>query len=298
METKPKQEDTILKLHPDRIKSSYERLRIIYPKADAVVENSLKQYGQLLPIVVSPAKNDSYELLDGFKRFRGAKKLGFLNLKAKQVILSNQALKAAMIHLNRKVSTLSQLEEAMIVHSLSKDDALLQIEIAALLGRHKSWVSRRISMIDLLSPEVLDQIRLGLVGVSIGRELSRLPRGNQAAALETILKYHFTFKETSTLVSELLQRPRWEHANILRFPEPILSARNPPRPPVTQQIPVAEHLLNKLKKIDLDCRKLTDQFSPFCRMTPSQPEQQQLTDTIGSIKKHLGRLAGEDAPAF
>jgi len=285
-----------LDLSPGRIKSSYERLRIIYPKADGVVERSLKQYGQLLPIVVSPAKDDSYELLDGFKRLRGAKKLGLKTLKAKPVCLSGHALKAAIIQLNHKGSTIAQLEEAMIVHSLNKEDALKQVEIAVLLGRHKSWVSRRISLIEALAQEVLDQIRLGLVGVCIGRELCRLPRGNQAAALETILKYHFTFLETRSLVSELLQRPRWEHENILRYPEQILSERCPPRPRVSRLSPAAGRLLNKLKEIERHCRSLAEQFRTASLSQFSQLERQQIDSTVKTIESHLDRFAGETIP--
>jgi len=285
-----------LELSPGRIKSSYERLRIIYPKADGAVERSLKQYGQLLPIVVSPAKDDSYELLDGFKRLRGAKKLGLKTLKAKPVSLSGHALKAAIIQLNHKGSTIAQLEEAMIVHSLNKEDALKQIEIAVLLGHHKSWVSRRISLIEDLCQEVLDQIRLGLVGVCTGRELCRLPRGNQTAALATILKYHFTFLETRSLVSELLQRPRWEHENILRFPEPILSERCPPRPRVGRLSPAAGRLLNKLKEIERHCRRLAEKFSPASLSQFSQPERQQINATVKTIESHLGTFAEKEIP--
>jgi ParB/RepB/Spo0J family partition protein len=296
MELKPELENTILELSPGRIKSSYERLRIIYPKADKAVERSLKQYGQLLPIVVSPATDDSYEILDGFKRFRGAKKLGLKTLKAKPVSLSGHALKGAIIQLNRKGSTMAQLEEAMIVHSLNKEDALRQIEIAVLLGRHKSWVCRRIALIEDLAQEVLDQIRLGLVGVSTGRELCRLPRGNQVAALETILKYHFTFLETRALVSDLLQRPQWEHENILRFPEPILSERYPPRPKTSRLRPAAERLCKKLKEIEKHCRSLAEQESPASLSQFSQPERQQINASVKTIESHLDTFTEETIP--
>ena len=45
----------------------------------------------------------------------------------------------------------------------------------------KAWVSRRISLIERLCEEVIEHIRLGLCSASIGRELARLPRGNQEA---------------------------------------------------------------------------------------------------------------------
>ncbi len=39
------------------------------------------------------------------------------------------------------------------------------------MGRNKSWVSRRLSLIERLSEELQDEIRLGLLSVSVGREL-------------------------------------------------------------------------------------------------------------------------------
>ena len=42
-------------------------------------------------------------------------------------------------------------EEALVVHSLSHEDGLSQGEIAVLLGRHKSWVCRRLSLVERLS---------------------------------------------------------------------------------------------------------------------------------------------------
>jgi hypothetical protein len=81
-----------------------------------------------------------------------------------------------------------------------------------------------------LSDEVIEQMRLGLVSSSIGRELARLPRGNQKGALKTLQKYRFTVRETARLVSLLTNEPTWNHEAILSFPEPILSDRQPPRP--------------------------------------------------------------------
>lgn len=40
--------------------------------------------------------------------------------------------------------------------------AVLLGVLAALLGRHKSWVSRRIALVEALSEEVLEHLRLGL----------------------------------------------------------------------------------------------------------------------------------------
>ncbi len=170
------------------IGQSYARLRLVHPQADAGMMDSLRQFGQIFPVVVVPLA-ERYELVDGFKRLRALKHLGYERVKASVVNLGVHALKAAMIALNRRKGAISDLEEGMVVHSLCREDGLSQVEVALLLGRHKSWVCRRLSLIERLCDEALEHIRLGLIPTSIGRELCRLPRGNQQAALHTILKY-------------------------------------------------------------------------------------------------------------
>ena len=213
----------------DKIGQRYSELRIIDPRAETAMERSMQFYGQMTPVVVCQTEKHP-EMIDGFKRLRAAIKLDFTQLSARIFPGRIRAAKAAMIQLNIKARTISDLEKAMVIRSLNRDDGLTQVEIAALLGRHKSWVCRRLSLVERLSDEVTDHLKLGLITTTIGRELSRLPRGNQPGALQTILKYHFDSRETSRLVALLLKEPRWNHDAILRFPEPILEDRRPDPP--------------------------------------------------------------------
>ena len=124
-----------------------------------------------------------YELVDGFKRLRACRHIGKETLKARILDATERVSKAAIIQLNRGRS-ISELEEAMVLSSLYREDGLTQMEIAVFLGRHKSWVSRRISLIERLHEEVRQDIRLGLLPASMGRELAKLPRGNQKEAAD------------------------------------------------------------------------------------------------------------------
>jgi ParB-like chromosome segregation protein Spo0J len=169
-------------------------------------------------------------MVDGFKRYRASKKLGLKSLSCRVLKGKDRALKSAMLYLNTQISSIGDLEQGMIIQSFYKEDGLSQVEIAKLLGRHKSWVSRRLSLVERLSDEVIEQMRLGLVSSSIGRELALLPCGNQRGALKTLQKYRFTVRETARLVSLLMNQPAWNHETILNFPEEILSARQSPRP--------------------------------------------------------------------
>ncbi len=253
-------EGPFLEIALSQIGQSYGRLRLVHPQADAGMVASLRQFGQIFPVVVV-AFGERYELVDGFKRFRALKHLGYERVRARVVDLSVHALKAAMIALNRRKGAISDLEEGMVVHSLCREDGLSQVEVALLLGRHKSWVCRRLSLIERLCDEALEHIRLDLISTSIGREMARLPRGNQQAALRTILKYRLCSRESAHLVSLLLQRPRWEWQNILNFPEQILSERTSLPPPAREGLPpTASHLTKKLRDVKRRFSSIADQY--------------------------------------
>jgi ParB-like chromosome segregation protein Spo0J len=240
---------TFLDISLSEIGESHGRLRLIHPKAEASMVESLGKFGQLSPVVVAMGEMGRYELIDGFKRVRALKRLGVERVRARWLEVNVRVQKAAMIYLNWKKGAISDLEEGMVVHSLCREDGLSQVEVSVLLGRHKSWVCRRLSLIERLCDEALEHVRLGLIPTSIGRELCRLPRGNQQRALRTILKYRLCSRESARLVSLLLKRPGWDWETILNFPEEILYERTGVRPPGGRFTPMARALVGKLLDI-------------------------------------------------
>ncbi len=218
--TETTQETTDISI--DQFSEQYGNLRIINPKADKAMVHSLEKYGQLTPVVVTRTGTDEYELLDGFKRLRGGRALSFTHLRSLILELNKRAGKAVIMQLNWVGKTISSMEEALVLHSLCYEDRLSQVEIATLLGRHKSWVNRRIALIERLCDEAQNSIKLGLIPVSMGRDLARLPRGNQEPLIETIHKHHLTCRETRKIAASLLMRPKHEHASILASPWELL----------------------------------------------------------------------------
>lgn len=272
----------------EQIGQRYSELRIIDPGAERAMVRSMQFYGQMTPVVVCQTGKCS-EIIDGFKRLRAATKLNFTQLSARIFPGRIRAAKAAMIQLNMKARTISDLEKAMVIRSLHRDDGLTQVEIAALLGRHKSWVCRRLSLVEHLSDEIIEHLKLGLITTTIGRELARLPRGNQPGALQTILKYHFDSRETSRLIALLLKEPRWNHDAILRFPEQILEDRHPDPPSKSKE----PSLFSKLIKLEIWMKATSHRQLDHISM----PERNRLflvMDRIekifGGIRKQLGSM--------
>ena len=223
--------DDVVDIPVNAMGESYGRFRLIHPGSEASMLESMRQFGQILPVVVvAGVEPHHYELIDGFKRLRACRKLGLKKIQAKVLTLGERPVKAAILQLNWKARSIREMEEAMIVHSLHRDDQLSQVAIGLLLGRHKSWVCRRIALMEKLSEETLNHLKLGLIGPGHGRHLTWLPPGNQEKALQTVIKHRLSCRETEKLVAMLLERPRWEHENILHLPLEILEERCAPHP--------------------------------------------------------------------
>lgn len=142
---------------------SLERYRIVQPKADQLLARSLSKYGQLAPLVYC-VLDDALVLVDGFKRLRAARTLkGITTLQARKLEVDEHGAKAAIFNLNRITSRPNELEESWIIYALVHDDGLEQVEVAQMLSRHKSWVNRRLALIERLTDEARKSLRLGLL---------------------------------------------------------------------------------------------------------------------------------------
>ncbi len=172
--------------------------------AEETMARSLRRYGQISPVVVC-LREETPVLVDGFKRLAAARVLkGMESLSARRIDADERGAKAAMYALNRTGRHLGELEEAWLVQALVREDGLSQAEVAVLLGRHKSWVCRRLAMMEKLCPGAQDDLRLGLLSPTMARQLVRLPAGNQPGALETKQRHSLSAAELRGVVDLLL----------------------------------------------------------------------------------------------
>jgi hypothetical protein len=195
----------------DGLGQHYRRYRLADSEAEAAMAGSLRRWGQLAPVAAC-LREDKLELIDGFKRLAAARQVGGLtSLSVRVLEVDEPTAKAAILSLNRDQRPVRELEEAWVVQGLVRDDGMTQVEAAHLLGRHKSWVCRRLALLEKLSVTVKEDLRLGLVGPSLARQLTRLPVGNQEAVLALTRRDTLTTQETSSVI-DLLQGASEEQA--------------------------------------------------------------------------------------
>jgi len=205
------QDGTVRPVSLDGLGQRYRRYRLVDPEAEAAMAGSLRRWGQLSPLVAC-LREQQLELLDGFKRLAAARQVGGLtSLSVRVLEVDEPTAKAAILSLNRDQRPVRELEEAWVVQGLVREDGMTQVEAAHLLGRHKSWVCRRLALLEKLSVAVKEDLRLGLVGPSLARQLTRLPVGNQEAVLALTRRATLTAQEVSGVI-DLLQGASAEQA--------------------------------------------------------------------------------------
>ena len=207
--------DEVRTLSLESLDERLQRYRLSQPQLERSMARSIQRYGQISPIVIC-IHDDDYVVIDGFKRLRAARTLqGFTSLNARRMDVDELGAKAAIYNLNRIGSTCVELEESWIVHALVREDGLSQVEAAQLLGRHKSWVNRRLAMLERLCPAAQEELRLGLLAPALARQLTRLPMGNQADALKTTRDASLTSTELSGVVDLLLASSTHEQTSFV-----------------------------------------------------------------------------------
>jgi ParB-like chromosome segregation protein Spo0J len=180
-------------------------LRLCEATALATVRCSLAQHGQLSAVTLF-AVGDGLEIIDGFKRVRAARALGWSTLLARIDDVGSIDAKLRLRELHDRRG-LTELEEGWLVRSLYREDGIAQPEIARRMGRDKSWVWRRLMLVESLDLDVQANVRLGLIAARAAVAVSRLPRGNQQAASGVVIRRGLTVRQTDLLVAEILEEP-------------------------------------------------------------------------------------------
>ncbi|MCP4407096.1 MAG: ParB N-terminal domain-containing protein [Gammaproteobacteria bacterium] len=207
----------------EKIGTKYEIYRFVDPKTEEQIVASLEKNGQLTPAIVCEEQGQ-YEILDGLKRLRACRRLKKA-LEVKVIPGGKGAGKATMLRLNLERKGLNPLEEGLIVLAMRDGDGLNQVQIAEMVHKHKSWVCRRLALVQHLDEGVTSHMRLGLIGATVGRELAKLPRGNQEAVMARVEEHDLSSREVERLVTALNKTKDYNEANVGSLITEILEER-------------------------------------------------------------------------
>ena len=267
------------------------RARCRQPAQVERMKQSLMTHGQLTPLVVA-ARPEGVEVVDGFKRLAAATSLGWTTLLVVVRPLDETGQWAAMLLLNRGASSMTTLEEALVLRELCKT-GLTQVEIAALCSRHKTWVSRRVGLVERLHPELIEAVKLGLLHPGSARRLLSLPPGTQLEMAAAVESARLGPRDTELLVS-LWHRTKDPTARRLLLSEPraSLQKHHPEtrRPPLDPRLsPEGQRLCRCLRRLDA----VVTEASRRLRACPPPQDLAILDKDLRAASSAASRLASE-----
>ncbi len=156
----------------------YAHTRIKRPGALLPLMRSVEQWGQIRPVSVVPSDPPCHVLVDGYLRVEALRRCG-KDMVVAEVWLCGEMEALLHVLMREQERRWEALEEASLIRELHDRHELSQESIARLLGKDKSWVCRRLSLLSTLPDEILEAVRSGhLSPWAAGRILAPLARAN------------------------------------------------------------------------------------------------------------------------
>ena len=137
----------------------YEMCRLKVPVAEKILLGSIVENGIRDPLQ-GVDTGDQHILLDGFKRYRCAVKLGIRIVPYVSLATDEACGLIALLRISN-ARTLSIIEQARFIDELKSVHQMTTAEIADLLEKSKAWVSVRSGIINQMSPCVAEHIFAG-----------------------------------------------------------------------------------------------------------------------------------------
>lgn len=217
-----------------RLELAYADLRVVDRRTVARLAADLATEGQRQPVLVV-ARGDRLVLIDGYCRIAALRKLGRDTVVALTLSLSERD---ALLFAHRTGSGRRRfaLEDGWLFQELIDRFSLKQADLAQLLGRSESFVSRRLALVVHLPPSIQKAVRDGRIGAhGAQRSLVPLARANRDHA-ERLVAHLGTLRPTTRQLATLYLSWRAGDAEvrerIVDHPELFLKAQavDPPQP--------------------------------------------------------------------
>lgn len=275
----------------------YEDLRLRRPDRERSLLSSLAEQGQQMPIVVV-AQEGSYLVIDGFKRLRCLVRLGSDTVRATLWDLDQS--EALLLDRNQRNSEgLSELEQGWLLTEL-RGQGMSQEELAQRVAKSVSWVSRRLSLVSELPPEVQDHVRRGaipahaamrhLVPIARRRREDCLRLANAAATVR------LNSREVGDLCEAFSRSSAAVRERLLNDPRLFLRARaqKDQPPPLSAQL----EMLRDLDKMARTARRLCERLGD-AEPTPEHLAELRLASGVvrsqlDAFDKETHRVGRED----
>jgi ParB/RepB/Spo0J family partition protein len=153
---------------------------------------SLKSLGQQDPVVLS-GKKAPYKIVDGHRRIKAFKKLGWEKIKAIVRDLSGEDASTISFVRNVKRKNLSLMEKASAIYEYYENKKKTAKEISELLGVSERQIKRYLELVKF--PKFIrDAVDAELIGMAHAKMLSKLPQEEAQKLLKQLQKGELTLR--------------------------------------------------------------------------------------------------------
>lgn len=162
----------------------------------------IRHYGVLQPLVVQACADGNHRVLSGECELRALRELGAKETKAVVVPVEDalEADKISLLLLSLRQTT-HALSEGLILRELLSSGKVNQRELACLLGKSVSWVSKRLSLVQRLSEGVVHLVSARQLCPQTAQEIARLPAEVQVDFAHRVIRDHVPKSGVEKLVS-------------------------------------------------------------------------------------------------
>ena len=266
----------------------YEDLRLRRPERERSLLASLAEQGQQTPVVVVE-QEDSYLVIDGFKRLRCLERLKSDTVRA--TLLDLDESDALLLDRGQRNSDgLSQLEQGWLLAEL-RSQGMSQAELARRMDKSVSWVSRHLGFVVDLPVEVQDLVRSGALPADAAMKhlvpIARRSREDCLRLARACSKAQLSSREVGELCSAFLKGSAQVRERLLANPRLYLLARAEKAPPV---LPACVEMLRDLDKMARTARRLRE------RLGDAEPDPQQLAElrlAVAEVRCQLDAFSEE-----
>jgi len=246
------------------IELRYEHTRIHNPQRVASLAKAMERCGQIIPVITVKGSHAMYVLIDGYLRVAAMKQFGRDTVMA-EIWFCNEAEALVQVLMKTQERQWDVLEQAYMIKELQERHQLSQDRIAALMGKDKSWVSRRVSLLHVLSDEILQMVRTGHVSIwAATRVLAPLARANPDHAktlTASLLKEPIATRDLTIFLTHYQKANRKQRDNMVDRPmlffkalhaknedEAAQQLKGGPEGKWVKDLQMASHILRRLIK--------------------------------------------------
>lgn len=163
---------------------------------------SIRSQGIIQPLLVRRLEGDTYEIIAGERRWRGAQLAGLDSVPAVVREISDETAMAVALIENIQRQDLNAIEEAMGLQRLLDEFGLTHEEVAASVGRSRTAVTNTLRLLNL-EASVRRMVETGELGMGHARALLGLPEERQLEGARKVVKGGLSVRATEHMVKRM-----------------------------------------------------------------------------------------------